>query len=280
MNHVESTHPPYNWLKTLLCINLWLERGYNVGVFYWNQFSDEPRVTDAENKIYYTQALKKMRWARQNSDGTVSYVNNPAHRDRCVAQRLLEEYKKYLGMMPYASGQPHVHIVGHSLGSQLSLEFYRRLILQRPDCIHPAKITLLDPYFSFEKKDFPPFHGVKPSTRAAQTLDLIREFDEQVLIETYETSAVNALVGHPCDRLKLQTKYFVVDMLQFPWYYFAARHIAAPHVYFASMYDEEDIPSRTSTNFFSPHLPRHPPVSSTPESSTTLQDTPNVLSQA
>ena len=250
---MESTHEPYNWLKTLLSINLWLERGYNVGIFYWNQFSDEPRVTDAENKIYTTQGLKKMRWARQNSDGSVSHINNPAHQDRCVAQRLVEEYTKYLGVM--GTAQSHVHIVGHSLGSQLTLEFYRQLIIQRPTCTYPARITLLDPYFSFEKKRFAPFNGLRPSARAAQTLDLIQEFDDKVLLETYETSAVNALVGEACDRLKTLTDYHVVDMLQFPWYYCASRHIAAPHVYFSSMYDDEEIPSRNPTNFFNPHLP-------------------------
>ncbi|PHQ80862.1 MAG: hypothetical protein COB66_03720 [Coxiella sp. (in: Bacteria)] len=50
-----QSSPRYNTLQ------YW--KGWNVGVFYWNQFADEANVVDAEAKIYSAHGIMSMRWA-------------------------------------------------------------------------------------------------------------------------------------------------------------------------------------------------------------------------
>ena len=40
----------------------WLDDGWNVGIFYWNQYADEPSFKDAEAKIWSAKTRVKMRW--------------------------------------------------------------------------------------------------------------------------------------------------------------------------------------------------------------------------
>src|SRR6056297_2566125 len=53
----------------------WLEKGWNVGVFYWNQFADESEVADAEAKIWSAYGPKGMRY--RLDDGTYSTTQSP-----------------------------------------------------------------------------------------------------------------------------------------------------------------------------------------------------------
>ena len=45
----------------------WINDGWNVGVFYWNQFSDELLPGHAEAKIWTHRSVAKMRW--KNHEG-------------------------------------------------------------------------------------------------------------------------------------------------------------------------------------------------------------------
>ena len=56
INWVNEDSGPH-WFQDTYSVDLWLHRGYNVGIFYWNQFSDEEDVKEAERKIYNAQVL-------------------------------------------------------------------------------------------------------------------------------------------------------------------------------------------------------------------------------
>jgi hypothetical protein len=128
-------------------------------------------------------------------------------------------------------------MVGHSLGSQLVLEFMRRLILDpRRRCV-PERVTLLDPFFSKGRKAWDPLCGVRTASRAAESVNVVLESNPRTVIETYETSlAGTGVLGGSSSkhRLKQSTIYHKVDMMQFPWFDIARRHVCAPHVYFCS----------------------------------------------
>jgi len=43
----------------------WINDGWNIGIFYWNQFADEPTdVRYAEAKIWTANGPKDMRWRK------------------------------------------------------------------------------------------------------------------------------------------------------------------------------------------------------------------------
>lgn len=52
----------------------WKDKGWNVGLFYWNQFADEGEVKDAEAKIWSAQGPRGMRY--RQSDGSYSTLQS------------------------------------------------------------------------------------------------------------------------------------------------------------------------------------------------------------
>lgn len=130
----------------------WLDKGWNVGIFYWDQFSDEFYPTDAEEKIWTAQGSKKMRW--------LHFANNQAketvYSDFCKAgeacpnvgillfQAFREAMKDYEG--------DTVRIAGHSLGSQLAVNLAYRIGegVKNGDLsprLLPHQVILLDPFY-------------------------------------------------------------------------------------------------------------------------------------
>ncbi|GBG34322.1 Hypothetical Protein FCC1311_105452 [Hondaea fermentalgiana] len=227
-------------------VDLWVARGYNVGVFYWNQLADEPTVSEAERKIYNATDGTRLRWRRRNADGSTMFVDHAGlfDTDHCVADMLV---KSYLAHFPPRSTAHYgaVHFLGHSLGAQLTLEFLRRLLLGQtsyygtakasPIC-YPERLTLVDPFFTSDCKSYGPLDGLRPSQRATENLHLVREALPKLLVETYETSLIGAgALGDSCPRLKRHSVYHVVDIEQIPWTDVSLRHCAAPFVYFCSI---------------------------------------------
>ena len=48
---------------------LWAARGWNVGIFYWNQFADDT-LEEAERKIHSANRTPAgMRWQKRFEDG-------------------------------------------------------------------------------------------------------------------------------------------------------------------------------------------------------------------
>ena len=58
----------------------WVAAGWNVGVFYWSQLSDEVDVRDAEAKIWTAHGPRAMRWLRKGTvaeGGLLAYEDDP-----------------------------------------------------------------------------------------------------------------------------------------------------------------------------------------------------------
>lgn len=120
----------------------WKAAGWNMGIFYWNQFSDEGDVNDAEAKIWSVYGPRAMRWRR--SDG--SYVDSGI--TQSAAQLFLASYKS--AMVGYTGND--VRLVGHSLGSEMVV-VGAMLISdavdrgEMPANLRPRRVALLDPAF-------------------------------------------------------------------------------------------------------------------------------------
>jgi hypothetical protein len=129
----------------------WLDDGWNVGIFFWNQFSDEPEdVRYAEAKIWTPAGPQRMRW----KDGYGNYHEAPT--GTVSAGELF--YNTYVEALSGYTG-PEIRVAGHSLGNQMAVRL-TQLVSDSiaagtvPTRLMPTRVALLDPYWSIEPKDY------------------------------------------------------------------------------------------------------------------------------
>jgi hypothetical protein len=135
---------------TVDTIAKWKSDGWNVGIFYWNQFADEAEVKDAEAKIWSISGPKGIRY--RLSDGTYSSTYSPKV---SIGQAAYDEYLKL--MANYTGSE--VRFAGHSLGSQLITNVAMQVsnyVVTNPSKanIMPKRLELLDAFFSKDAKTY------------------------------------------------------------------------------------------------------------------------------
>lgn len=141
------------WVETeeMQFVAPWLAKGWNVGIFQWTQFADEPlmRFERAEAKIWTPAYFADMKYNYMASDGVVRVADAPT--DKCVADYFVAAYADHA---PRLMPGVEVRFVGHSLGSQLAL---RTAALIQADARIDKKVdrvALLDPVFSPDQKGY------------------------------------------------------------------------------------------------------------------------------
>ena len=215
--------------------DMYIDQGYNICAFYWNQFSDEPDITVAEKKIYtkgpHRCAIKSSVPNSGNGPETVSFQWFGDQNTPSIAVQLCNEYVKYFGK-EYRS---QVTMVGHSMGSQLSIEA-TRLLLNVLDsnnftCKVPeslAKLYLLDPFFSRTTVT----EGQKVAERATETLKQIKTKYPKIVIETQVTSLIGEgwFTGF-CQGLVKYTNYRFHYLPDIGYWNIKDRHCIAQHIF-------------------------------------------------
>ena len=128
----------------------WVDAGWNVGVFDWGPFADEPIVTDAEAKIWTLDGGEGMRWRdREGEYRTDHSVSVPVS-------------DLFYGALVQSMGDfhgPELRIAGHSLGNQVVVGALGKLAAdvrdgQLPSEMLPTQLLLLDPYWSPVDQDY------------------------------------------------------------------------------------------------------------------------------
>ena len=122
----------------------WIDAGWNVGIYYWNQFADELSVFDAEAKIWTTSGLQGMRY--RQSDGSYNTVQSPSESISELMTATIAE-----ALANNSNGYLLLH--GHSLGNQLAIATaYSLTKLAEQGSIDasliPERVVLSDPYWS------------------------------------------------------------------------------------------------------------------------------------
>jgi len=227
-------------------IAAWIDDGWNVGIFVWNQFADETTgvtptgswftdgppqgVLDAEAKIWTSNGPKEMRWrdwSEQLWEG--GYKPGP---DKSAGQLF---YETYLAALDGYTGT--IRLAGHSLGNQMVVRL-TKLVDDGVDAgdvaedLRPARVALLDPYWSPEARDDlsdGPVAGKK-------TGDVVREYITALKtagtrFEWYWSSEwTTPNQGDANDALKPLVLYAEMD----PQYASSGleRHMAPRHLYF------------------------------------------------
>ncbi|WP_152983717.1 cell adhesion domain-containing protein [Peribacillus muralis] len=209
-------------------VNYWVSKGWNVGIFYWNQLADEGEVKDAEAKIWTSSGPQGMRWRKK--DGTYSTAGAPTV---SAAQLFVNTYKQ--AMQGFTGSE--VRFAGHSLGNQLVTNS-AKLISDQVDGgtiatnLRPKRVALLDPFWS---KDAKSYLGNK------WTGELCRQYvthlkTKGVAFEQYKSSAITDVgIGDSNNGMIQLTAFAELK----PWYISATdqggKHGAARDWYFYSM---------------------------------------------
>lgn len=217
----------------------WVNKGWNIGIFYWNQFSDESEVKDAEAKIWTSSGPKGMRWRK--ADGTYETKNVITI---SAAQLFVDTYKQALNDF---SGS-EIRLVGHSLGAQMVING-SKLINDEIDKgnmsskLLPNRVALLDPFWSKNAKSY---LGNKWTGEVSRSYVTALK-NKGVVFEQYKTSNINdLLIGDSNDGMKKLTDFtdiypdFILDLNQ------SSKHRYARDWYFYSF--GFDAPKETKNN--------------------------------
>jgi uncharacterized protein YjdB len=199
----------------------WKQRGWNMGIFYWNQFSDESEVKDAEAKLWATQGPKQMRWRK--ADG--SYVDSGI--TKTVGELFLEQYK--IAMSNYSGND--VRLVGHSLGSQ-AVVIAAKLISdavdrgELPAQLRPKRIMLLDAAFIGDARPY--LNNQTTAALGSSYVDALKL--KGVVFESLSTSSVS--MDAPIKAIMNKMAYRELK----PWYFgpfdVVGKHLSAVWHYF------------------------------------------------
>jgi hypothetical protein len=238
--------------KTINTLTEWA--GWNVGVFYWNQYADELSPTDAEAKIYSVNGLRSMRWKYNWTnpyDNKLSSSYCSKKQAACVMQTNKQgepldivqmAYQDYIAAMP-SSTQYHskqIRIAGQSLGTQIAIQLTGKLLLDSQAAPEPTRLALMDPYFTPDNK----------STKLNHLPNSVADFNAEVVhnilqthpdfpISVFRTSDLSqAPNANPGDELNAQVAYTQL----FPNYMYSTnendrqlnKHISSIYLYFYS----------------------------------------------
>ncbi|GAA4824480.1 hypothetical protein [Algivirga pacifica] len=129
-------------------VERWKQQGWNVGIFYWDQFANELEVKDAEAKIWSATGPKGMRYWK--SDG--SYATDPSI-NVSVSELAYEQLSRTIGQ----NSSGNLRFAGHSLGNQLATNVARLFGWHAANgevSIVPNRVELLDPFWSQDGKGY------------------------------------------------------------------------------------------------------------------------------
>ncbi|AGX42478.1 hypothetical protein [Clostridium saccharobutylicum] len=203
----------------------WIDKGWNIGIFYWDMFSDEFSVTDAEAKIWSNNGPQKMRWRDHSGNYHYSDYKN--------AGELF--YDTYVQAMKNYKGN-NIRIAGHSLGNQMATYLTKR-VYDAADAgqisknLKPSRLALLDPYWS---------NGGKSYLNNKWTGEACREYVKDLkskgtAIELYRSTYIDETPAGDNNKGELDQTAFVHLNAWFKNSFdIAGKHNAAVSIYFTS----------------------------------------------
>jgi len=128
----------------------WIEKGWNVGFFYWDQFADEPCMRDAEQKIWFDREGNGLRWASYSPRNNTFQWKQYQGEAMSVIDLCATAVKEAMGDF---FGGGTVRFVGRSIGAQLAVGCAAKLH-EEQHVAAPQRITLLDPFFTTQEFTF------------------------------------------------------------------------------------------------------------------------------
>lgn len=201
----------------------WVDAGWNIGIFYWNQISDELMPNYAEDKVW---GESDVTW--KDCDGKAQPVPGS------YASALDLFFAEYAKVMKEYKGT-NIRLAGHSLGNQMVTKLAEKLVAESAAGriaanLVPKRVALIDPWWSAPSKTF---------SRADTLKNAIQDMKAKGLIfEWYKTSSMS-------DNSKSDDNAALIPIIGqteiFPDYYSSfnqmSRHMSAPFLYFLGFKD-------------------------------------------
>ncbi len=229
---------------TLNVLQSW--KGYNVAVFYWNQFADD-NLYAAEAKVYTTHGVHGMQWKYLDKAGVEhtckSGDSSCVTPNESITDLAFDAYKKSLPKVY----NKELRITGQSLGAQVAIQLTKK-IMQHPLLPQPTRLVLMDPYFSedgvFTAENNLPYSVAQYNSSAVTDILALYKHHHALKnvafpISMYRTSVMSfAPTGNPNWNLIQQVAYMRI----YPVYLKAAKglalktaqHISSIYLYFYS----------------------------------------------
>jgi len=224
----------------------WIDKGWNVGIFYWSQWADEDEVKNAEAKIWSRTGPQGFRY--RLSDGTYKTTLNPTGTAACAELA----YSAFVAALA-GNTSKNIRLVGHSLGNQMVT---RLAELVYTNCVSGKinentyrinRIALLDPAWTKDGKTYlgdsngdgkNDWVGERCRWAIFKMLDRWTPVNG-FAVERYNTTALDqSLFGIAMDSND-PLKERIANISVRPWYYsatqIAEKHNVIPRHYFWSM---------------------------------------------
>jgi len=238
----------------------WRNAGYDVLCFCWAPISDEATPKEAEKKVWAEQTHvqwkcpgckgcegagacgkwrlgKTARLSESEENCTIGY-RSCSMPEGGLGKAFCNAWEELVT----ASGvkrPSYLHLVGHSLGTQLACNFLRQQLRVRGDAAQVVqRLTLLDPYFTNFKKAF--LDGRWPGEVVREVVSSVSS--SGAAVEQYKSSIVlNNPLSDMNTELTKQVAYYVLQPSYLPVAggcgdiaVLGKRHSAAKYVYFRS----------------------------------------------
>lgn len=199
-------------------IHPWLLLGYNFAIFQWTNFADEA-IDDfvfAEDKIHSALGLVKMQYRVLTGKGTKNERVRlmDAQTNMNVADYFVREWELHFSD-PDIETYPEIRIVGHSLGTQLTVKAAHMIHTSVDIRTKPARIALLDAVMSPRPKMY--FSRSECGRTVTQNMGcMVTELTRErgVAVEYYKSSFINRCIfsSHEDVDLIEYTAYSVVTL--------------------------------------------------------------------
>lgn len=235
-------------------ISAWKQKGWNVAIFYWNQFADEIEVKDAEAKIWSPNGPRQMRYRLSN--GSYSTLRSP---QQSLSELAYNQIRKTLA----TNTSRNIRLAGHSLGNQLAV--HTSFLISEAinngnlsSSLMPNRIELLDPFWSKGAKSY--LSDFNRDGKNDWTGERVRWYIEamknrnKIAVTWYKSSAIlNFGIGDGNNDLKRRVAFQSVRL----WYLNALnigdKHVYVRHNYFWSM--GFDAPKEVKIGWFNRRRP-------------------------
>jgi hypothetical protein len=182
--------------------NFWVTEGWNIGIFYWDQFADEPLPEYAEAKIWSADGYVGMRYMTASGDFETAGVQPGSSVTDLFVNTFQSLSETSNGVAPQ-----EMRFAGASLGAQLSV--HSAAVLRRladsgsiSSAWLPTRIALLDPFFSERIPVLNPqsYVAAGKSTAALVELEVAALRESGVIFELHRSSPLSDLPAPFGDR--------------------------------------------------------------------------------
>ena len=165
-------------------LTAWKARGFNTGVLFWEQFSDESEPKAIEAKLWSVPSLHSPGIPYLNAFAKRAFLKSKAH----LADLLCNNYMESIRNIEPSD----LRVIGHSVGTQVAIHCAWRSINSYPNIPPPNRIVLLDSFWGKGARSFLGniWIGAVSTTELSEVIA-----HSQPAVEQYKSSPLGGLVG-------------------------------------------------------------------------------------